>query len=104
MRLQNRRKIAKRLQKIIKWELRKSRDDGIRTWRDLQIRNGIRRLAIQAQHMGLRPDDVLTDNGYHAFVAIAYVSMTTPIIETTLDAEWRLICALAGVGGLEVAS
>jgi hypothetical protein len=88
--LYKRKKVASMLKKIVKAELPNS-------WLNRALQSGLRHLAEQAQRMGLAPEDVLTDNGRDAFVAIARAILGTPrpIFSNALGAEWRTVVELA---------
>ena len=95
MTLSRRKKAASALKKIVQAE-----------WPDAAIRRrlqaGLRRVAEQAQRMGLLPEDVLTDNGRDAFTAIVRAIVTTSqrdgslVINQMLGAEWQTVISLAG--------
>lgn len=91
MTLHKRKKAASMLKKIVKGELTDA-------WLQRRLEYGLRRLAEKAQQMGLQPEDVLTDNGRDAFVAIARAILGTPqpVYKNALCAEWRTVVALAG--------
>jgi hypothetical protein len=90
MTLHRRKKVASMLKKIVKSELPNS-------WLNRAWQSGLRHLAEKAQQMGLAPEDVLTDNGRDAFIAIARAILGTPrpIRRDSLCAEWLTVLELA---------
>jgi len=90
MTLMRRKKAASALKRIVKAELPER-------WLQRRLYAGLRHLANQAQQMGLQPEDVLTDNGRDAFVAIARAILgdTWPGPATSLGAEWQTVIQLA---------
>lgn len=100
MTLDKRKKIASVLKKIVKAE----GPVDVLLWKRLYCR--LRRLAEQAQQMGLQPEDVLTDNGRDAFTAIARAVLvgSWPGPANTLGAEWRTVLELAAPTPIEISS
>lgn len=101
MTLHKRKKIASTLKKIVKAE----GPVDVLLWKRLY--SGLRRLAEQAQQMGLQPEDILTDNGRDAFTVIARAvligSWPSPGA-SPLCAEWRTVLELAAPMPIETSS
>ena len=89
MTLRRRKKVASTLKKIVKVELPNA------SWHRIRLRDGLRRLAAQAQQMGLQPEDILTDVGHDAFTVIARAIANDRTSFPPLAAEWQLVLTLA---------
>lgn len=92
MTLTNRKEVAEALCEIVRSEYRAAY--GVPSL----IRRGIRLVAERAQQMGLQPEDLLTMNGYDAFVTIARAIFAPRRPEPprgSLCAEWRTVIQLA---------
>jgi hypothetical protein len=88
MTLRSRKRAAKALLLIVLKEFKV-------TFTDVQLLNGMRRLAAQAQRQGLTPDDLVTRNGYDAFIVIARAIAHQQARNGDVGAEWALVIALA---------
>ena len=97
MTLRNRKKVAAQLTKIIKVEVQDAR------WHRMKLADGLRRLAVKAQQMGLQPEDILTSAGRDAFTVIARAiasNRTEPRQMLTLCSEWQMVLHLAEPAGV----